>query len=385
MLTRPRVRLLSLDDLAALPPTRPLAGRLLQWGGLYIVIAPPGTGKSTLAVGLSLSISTGMPWLGEAVATGPVVYVSGEGLAGLPKRVDAWLALHPTVDRRTVPIRFVTEAINLLNESHVNALLATLTAMPPVLVVLDTLARCFGGGDENSASDMGKAVAACDRIRAATEGAVLLLHHPSKGKTDARGSGALLGAVDTAMQLASEDDGVLRLTCIKAKDTELFAPRTLRLLPVVLPGGESACVLQLVDVSAGTTRSSRLTPKHQHALETLARLGTEGATYTAWRQASGLTDTSMRRARTTLLGLGLVGKDGDQYRVVENRSATAMNSQTTANGSDLAAHNYSQPQPHPFRGGGDGGGGGGSADRDEPPPTDADYPLDLASRDGWPG
>ena len=35
----------------------------------------------------------------------------------------------------------------------------------PGLIVLDTLARCFGGGDENSTQDMSRFVSACDAIR----------------------------------------------------------------------------------------------------------------------------------------------------------------------------------------------------------------------------
>ena len=50
----------------------------------------------------------------------------------------------------------------------------------PKLIIFDTLARCMVGGDENSPLDMGRAVAAADRVRVETGAAVLLVHHPTK-------------------------------------------------------------------------------------------------------------------------------------------------------------------------------------------------------------
>jgi RecA-family ATPase len=68
-----------------------------------------------------------------------------------------------------------------------------------VLAVVDTLARCFVGGEENSARDMGRFVAAADRLRTATGAAALLLHHVSRHGGAIRGSTALPGALDTGI------------------------------------------------------------------------------------------------------------------------------------------------------------------------------------------
>ncbi len=376
-------RLLSYDDLAALPAVRPLAGPYLPEGGLGVFVAAPGTGKTFIALDLALSVATGTPFLGEPVEAGPVVYVSGEGRSGLLQRVEAWFQTHPNVDRANVPIKFVVEPVNLLDASNVDGFLAAIDATEvtrAVLVALDTLARCFAGGDENSTRDMGTAVAACDRIRSATGGAVLALHHPPKGGMGARGSGVLAGAVDTEMHLAADDQGVLRLTIAKQKDGPAHTGVSLRLDEVRLPDDpngrpRTSCVVRVIEPSQGSEcspRAPRLTQTARRALDALVAATPGGLTYSAWRQACGLADTSMRNARKSLLKRTLVAQEGDRYTIIDrDREATATYSQTTANGCNVAAPSNSHQPPPPCKGGGGGGSGrrggggrGGGADGD---------------------
>lgn len=58
--------------------------------------------------------------------------------------------------------------------------------MPVRLIILDTLARCFGGSDENAAKDMGAFIQGCDAIKAATQATVLIIHHSGKDRTKGR-------------------------------------------------------------------------------------------------------------------------------------------------------------------------------------------------------
>src|SRR5438034_1345408 len=83
-----------------------------------------------------------------------------------------------------------------------------------LLVGVDTLARCFVGGEENSAKDMGLFVAGLDRLRAATGAAVLVVHHTGRESGRERGSTALSGAVDTLMVIERHPkDGSRWLKC----------------------------------------------------------------------------------------------------------------------------------------------------------------------------
>ena len=53
------------------------------------------------------------------------------------------------------------------------------------LVIFDTLARMSLGLEENSASDMGNAVARFDRLRRDGETGVMVVHHTARGATTA--------------------------------------------------------------------------------------------------------------------------------------------------------------------------------------------------------
>ena len=107
----------------------------------------------------------------------------------------------------------------------------------PALVVIDTYARSMPGGDENSAKDTGLVVKAIDDLRFSLGTAVLALYHTVKKGDTERGSGALLGAADTAIGVVESGDGyVLKMN--KQKDFEAGQPLRVRLVPV----GDSAVI-----------------------------------------------------------------------------------------------------------------------------------------------
>ncbi len=79
------------------------------------------------------------------------------------------------------------------------------------LIVIDTLFRSLGGGDENSGVDMGRFVTHADTIREATRAALIAIHHTGKDEArGARGHSSLLGALDTEIFVSGE--GVLTVT-----------------------------------------------------------------------------------------------------------------------------------------------------------------------------
>jgi hypothetical protein len=103
-----------------------------------------------------------------------------------------------------------------------------------VLIVLDTMARCFGAGDENSTKDMNAFIAGCDKLRRAFPGCtVLVVHHCGWEGTRPRGARAWEGALDTATKMERGEGNCAFLSVTKQKE---FAK----------PAGESA--LELVDV-----------------------------------------------------------------------------------------------------------------------------------------
>jgi hypothetical protein len=74
-------------------------------------------------------------------------------------------------------------------------------------VCIDTLQRNWGGGDENSSSDMGKFIQRVDEIKYEFKANVVIVHHSGHvgGKSRARGSSVLPSSVDFEFQVDRQD------------------------------------------------------------------------------------------------------------------------------------------------------------------------------------
>lgn len=192
------LRLLRVSDLASLPKPEWLLQDLVPTSSFVIVVGPPASMKTFVVLEWAICIAHGVPWLGHQVRQGTVVYVAGEGHWGLAKRVLGLLD-HKRLDVDTD--RFlVVEGTVAMPTGQLDELLVLIRGLPepPVMIVLDTLARTFGAGDENSQKDMNAYVAACDRLREETGATVLVVHHTGKDvERGARGSSVLTGAADT--------------------------------------------------------------------------------------------------------------------------------------------------------------------------------------------
>jgi hypothetical protein len=185
------------------------------------------------------------------------------------------------------------------------------------LIVLDTLARCTEGADENSSRDMGAAVAAADVLRFNTGAAVVFVHHTRKDGEVERGSGALRGALD-AMLMIKRDAGDTRCTvhCEKMKDAARFASFALELHSVK---STDSCALV---TATGTLqlRDGTLTPMQRTALDALQRSALDdGLTATLWQKMTGGPERSFYAAVKALVTLGYVDRDrrgrGARYSV----------------------------------------------------------------------
>jgi hypothetical protein len=193
--------------------------------GFSVLYSAPEMFKTFLAIDWALSIAAGLPWHGREVQQGFVVYIAAEGRGGLRKRVEAWVADRQPDDLSRM--RFLADAVDLLSPDEVERVRQTLASLPepPVLLVVDTMARTMVGGDENAARDVGRFIHAVD---AQDVGARLVVHHTGKDGLSERGSGALRGAADLMVRLERDVQSPrVSVKCDKAKDFERWAPLTL--------------------------------------------------------------------------------------------------------------------------------------------------------------
>ena len=169
---------------------------------------PPASFKSFIAMDIAECIASGRDWLGKKInGTGPVLYIAGEGHGGIGARIAAIKQHHNTPDEAQVYV--VRSQINLRSsvEDFTNLILAIDELVQELgvdlrMIVIDTLARAFGGGNENSSDDMGAFIQATGKIQNRYKCSLMLLHHAGKDTTKGlRGHSSLLGAVDTQMEI----------------------------------------------------------------------------------------------------------------------------------------------------------------------------------------
>jgi len=168
------------------------------------------------ALSFALSIATGSGLVDRALA-----WLRHHG-ADLPETLGVMDGAQSLADKSGAGRRLVEAAVRAFAEE----------AGPVSLVVVDTLARSFSGGNENAQQDMGRFVWAVDGIRTRYGCAVLVVQHKNR-QGDYRGPSVLHGALDTMVEARATSTGVV-LTCTKQKDAESFEDVRLAELVVTL-------------------------------------------------------------------------------------------------------------------------------------------------------
>ncbi|RAS54414.1 Toprim domain-containing protein [Vibrio diazotrophicus] len=198
----------------------------LPMNAFGMVYGASGSFKSFQALSWAAHVAMGKNWNGSKVTQAPVLYVAGEGGIGVPRRIkaladtyndgypinDLYRLDHPVAMSDIAEVNQLIESIQHYSEK-VNKKFG--------LVIIDTLARCFGSGDENKTDDMTRFVSACDRLKAQLGMTVLVVHHSGVAdKERARGSSSLRAACDFEYRVerVKQDMPALILTSTKAKD-----------------------------------------------------------------------------------------------------------------------------------------------------------------------
>lgn len=229
--------------------TRLVGGRELltpiQWviedciedNALAEIFGPSTSGKSFVAISMAHAIATGIDWFGHSVTRGAVFYLAGEGQSGLRQRFLA--QAEDTGNPLDAGYIFLSDcAVSLFNEESAKKvtddvkLLSEKNGVVPKLVVIDTLARSFGDGNENETKDMNVFIDNLDKyIRIPFGCTVLVIHHSGHVQGRARGSSVLKAAVEAEFEVAREEStGVIMLKNHKQKNAEAMSDKMFRLV-----------------------------------------------------------------------------------------------------------------------------------------------------------
>lgn len=195
--------LLSPMELDQLPEAEVLVDGFLVKESLIRLYGPPKSYKSFVMLDLAACIGGGLEWHGKRVVQSKVLYVVAEGVRGIKRRVRAWEAVNK---RAMVGVDFYERAVQLGDRNDVSTLIRTAKRGGYEFIILDTQARCTVGLEENSASEMGVVVAALDVLKEVTGACVALVHHSGASGGRARGSTAILGALDAEFEVEADKE-----------------------------------------------------------------------------------------------------------------------------------------------------------------------------------
>ena len=217
-------RHLTPEQVKVLPAPSWLIDGWLVRNSLSMLWGEWNAGKSFLALTWAGFIGIGSWWLGQEVEQTKVLYVAGEGVAGLGPRIAAYEKGHQVYNMQGVG--FIHGRVNILALEEMAELSQLCADEHYELIVWDTIARMMPGADENSAREMSLVVDRLDQLRTDVGCGSLVLHHSTKGGSTARGMSAYLGACDTELTLSAFDQS-MTLTCLQQRDAERPGDRLL--------------------------------------------------------------------------------------------------------------------------------------------------------------
>ena len=230
---KPKFEVIQVNAFAAGPQPEWIVKGVIPAATVGVMFAESGGGKSFAIFDIGMSVARGVPWNGQRVRQGRVVYVAAEGADGVRKRAQAY-AQRTGVALSDVPLGVIAGRPDLIKDDH-KALAAAVNAWGGAdLLIIDTLAQSMAGGDENSGEDMGKVLAHCQLLHSLTNAMILLVHHSGKDASKgARGWSGLKAAMDCELEITRNgEQRALRVS--KQKDGEDGIGWGFRLLQVAL-------------------------------------------------------------------------------------------------------------------------------------------------------
>lgn len=302
--------IIDIKDLDKLKPLRWIIEGEIPESGLTMIFGESNVGKSFVALDYALRVADNFP----------VLYVLGEGVSGIRKRVYGWCQHHKK-DYRRLKLKFLFGLVDLHDRGGTQKVIDALATFKPYMIVVDTLSLVTGDGDENSARDMNRLLRNCLLILREYETTIVFVHHTGKEGDKERGSTALRGRIDTMIQIVPADD-LIAIESAKSRDEKRFETRYVKLLPVQVEGHGDT----LVPVPSQLVLrddSGPMSPNQRQILDVMAlEVYADGIPLRELSEATRLSIRQVQSALSNLLRKGHVEKNRS-YRIT-NKGREAL-------------------------------------------------------------
>jgi len=218
-------RILSLTEMSRRPLSQEVIPGVLD-EGVVLLVGKEGHYKTFLACRMAMHVACGVPWLGQTVERGLVIYCIAEGASFFTYRVTTlvdqmkmWMGLAqvyiyphsfslmatPSGEPNHEMVQFM-ERVHAVEDERKEKCR---------LLVIDTLSRFMPGGDENDQAAASGVVKNVEWLREQVGGCILLLHHMRKGGDMVRGSTVFTAAADQVIIGKSAKEDKLQLFSTK--------------------------------------------------------------------------------------------------------------------------------------------------------------------------
>ena len=181
---------------------------VVETESLMQIYGAPKSGKSFVAIAMSCAIASGQDFYGNKAFKKPVLYICGEGQRGVKRRLSAWQQAQYSLSG--IPLYLSDRAVRIGDKDDFERLTQEIEAIKAIegdigMIVVDTFQRNFGGGNENSAEDVGNFIHQLDGLISVYGCNVCIVHHSGHEGTRARGSSVIGASLDYEFQVKRTD------------------------------------------------------------------------------------------------------------------------------------------------------------------------------------
>ena len=251
---------------------------VVETESLMQIYGAPKSGKSFVAIAMSCAIASGQDFYGNKAFKKPVLYICGEGQRGVKRRLSAWQQAQYSLSG--IPLYLSDRAVRIGDKDDFERLTQEIEAIKAIegdigMIVVDTFQRNFGGGNENSAEDVGNFIHQLDGLISVYGCNVCIVHHSGHEGNRARGSSVIGASLDYEFKVQRTDKSEEMFVSFQQtlnKDGQGMAEKNFVFTEVELIGEGlelTSGYLELTDIDFKA--KDKLTYKQKLVLEALER------------------------------------------------------------------------------------------------------------------